>query len=58
MVVCIGTWKTLNPDKNQFGIVEIQIAGNILHLNVLIRDKANHKYYHIQSAEIPVQFIR
>ncbi|RHZ81501.1 hypothetical protein Glove_120g7 [Diversispora epigaea] len=51
------TRKTLNPDKDQFGIVGVQIAGDTLHLNVLIRDKTNvHRYYHIQSAKIPVRF--
>ncbi|CAG8641024.1 11387_t:CDS:2 [Ambispora leptoticha] len=51
------TRKTLNPEKDQFGIVGVQIAGDILHLNILIRNKANvHKYYHIQSAKILVQF--
>ncbi|KAF0429819.1 hypothetical protein F8M41_005623 [Gigaspora margarita] len=50
------TRKTLNPDKDQFGIVGIQIAGDTLHLNVLIRDKVNvHRYYNIESAKIPVQ---
>ena len=50
------THKTLRPDKNEFGIVGIQVAGNMLHLNVLVRDKADiHRYYHLQSAEIPVQ---
>jgi len=34
----------------------VQIAGDTLHLNVLVRDKVNiHKYYHIQSAKIPVR---
>ncbi|CAG8747829.1 27085_t:CDS:2, partial [Gigaspora margarita] len=48
--------KVLKPEKEQFGIVGVQIAGTILHLNVLIRDKADiHRYLHIQSAEIPVQ---
>ncbi|CAG8637018.1 7527_t:CDS:2 [Ambispora leptoticha] len=51
----IGREKLL-MDKDQFGIVGIQIAGDTLHLNVLIRDKVNiHKYYHIQSAKIPVR---
>ena len=28
----------------------------MLHLNILIRDKANiHRYFHLQLAEIPVQ---
>ncbi|RHZ56132.1 hypothetical protein Glove_406g12 [Diversispora epigaea] len=51
------TRKTVNPDKDQFGIIGVQIAGDTLHLNVLIRDKTNvYRYYHIQSAKIPVQF--
>jgi len=48
--------KVLKPEKDQFGIVGVQVAGNMLHLNVLIRDKANvHRYFHLQSAEIPVR---
>ncbi|CAG8460781.1 2073_t:CDS:2, partial [Scutellospora calospora] len=31
--------QSLNPAKEQFGIVDIQVAVNILHLNVLVRDK-------------------
>ncbi len=28
----------------------------MLHLNILIRDKANiHRYFHLQSAKIPVR---
>ncbi|CAG8719063.1 7712_t:CDS:1, partial [Ambispora leptoticha] len=43
--------------KDQFGIVGMQVAGNVLHLNLLIRDMVNvYRYYHLQSAEIPVQF--
>lgn len=49
--------KVVKPDKDQFGIVGVQIAGNMLHLNVLIRDGLEiHRYYHLQSAEIPVRF--
>ncbi|CAG8746633.1 4920_t:CDS:1, partial [Acaulospora colombiana] len=48
--------QSLNPAKEQFGIVGIQVAGNILHLNALVRDKVNiPRYYHLQSVEIPVQ---
>ncbi len=48
--------KVLKPEKDQFGIVGVQVAENMLHLNVLIRDKANvHRYFHLQSAEIPVR---
>ena len=49
--------QSLKPDKDQFGIVGMQVAGNVLHLNLLVRDMVNvHRYYHLQSAEIPVQF--
>ena len=48
--------QTLKPDKDQFGIVGVQIAGDELHLNLLVRDMRNiHRYYHLQSAKIPVQ---
>ena len=45
--------KVLKPDKDQFGVVGVQVAGNMLHLNVLVRDRTN--VHHLQSAEIPVQ---
>ncbi|KAG9300974.1 hypothetical protein G9A89_005032 [Geosiphon pyriformis] len=49
--------QSLKPDKDQFDIVGIQVAGNVLYLNLLLRDMVNiHRYYHLQSAEIPVQF--
>ncbi|CAG8485916.1 3320_t:CDS:2 [Paraglomus occultum] len=48
--------KVLKPDKDQFGVVGVQVAENMLHLNILVRNRANvHQYYHLQSAEIPVQ---
>ncbi|CAG8800008.1 34332_t:CDS:1, partial [Racocetra persica] len=47
--------KILNPDKDQFEIVEIQIAEDTLHLNVLIRDQMNvNRYYNIELAKISV----
>ncbi|CAG8802520.1 12776_t:CDS:2, partial [Racocetra persica] len=50
------TRKTLKPDRSEFGI-GVLVAGNILHLNVLIRDEADiHRYYHLRSAKTPVQF--
>ncbi|RIB11218.1 hypothetical protein C2G38_2204039 [Gigaspora rosea] len=56
MACIIPDRKILKPEKDQFGIIGIQIAGNMMHLNVLVRDKTNiNRYYHIQSAEIPVQ---
>ena len=34
-----------------------RLAGNVLHLNLLVRDMVNvHRYYHLRSVEIPVQF--
>ncbi len=48
--------KVFKPKKDQFEIIGVQLAGNMLHLNVLIKDKANvHRYFHLQSAEIPVR---
>ncbi|CAB5356480.1 unnamed protein product [Rhizophagus irregularis] len=48
--------QSFKPDKDQFGIISMQVAGNILHLNVIVRDKVNvHRYYHLQSAKIPIQ---
>ncbi|CAG8572165.1 8004_t:CDS:2 [Acaulospora morrowiae] len=50
--------QSLKLDKNQFGIVGMQVADNVLHLNFLVRNMVNvHQYYHLQSAEIPVQFL-
>src|SRR6266542_1811039 len=48
--------KALKPEKDQFGIIGVQVAGNMLHLNILIRDKANiHRYFHLQSTDIHIQ---
>ena len=48
--------KILKLEKDQFGIVRVQVIGNMLHLNILIKDKANiHRYFYLQLAEIPVQ---
>ncbi|CAG8612914.1 11548_t:CDS:2, partial [Diversispora eburnea] len=48
--------KALKSEKEQFGIIEVQVAENILHLNILVKDNTNiYRYYHIQSAEIPIQ---
>ncbi|RHZ83614.1 hypothetical protein Glove_89g46 [Diversispora epigaea] len=43
--------------EKQFLNLCVQIAGNELHLNLLVRDIRNvHRYYHLRSVEIPVQF--
>ena len=45
---------TCRPTSNQFGIVGIQVAGENLCLNVLVRD-ANGipRYFHLIQAQIP-----
>jgi len=48
--------KGCKPEKEQFGIVGIQVAGRKIHLNVITRgDDEIHRYYHLHSAEIPVR---
>ncbi|CAJ0846539.1 8293_t:CDS:2, partial [Entrophospora sp. SA101] len=48
--------KKYKPAKDEFGIIGLQVAGRTLHLNVLIKDKADvHRYYHLKSVEIPIQ---
>ena len=48
--------KSSGPDKGEFGIIGMQVAGRIMRLNVLMRDvKKVHRYYHLYEAEIPVQ---
>ena len=40
--------------NNQFGIVGIQMAGEDLYLNVLIKDASEiSRYFHLDHAEIP-----
>ncbi|RGB31571.1 hypothetical protein C1646_763908 [Rhizophagus diaphanus] len=48
--------KGRKPDIDEFGIISLQVAGDILHLNVLIKDEENfHRYCHLRSVKIPVQ---
>lgn len=48
--------KSSRPDKDEFGIVGVQIAGTTIRLNVLIRDSADvHRYYHLREAKIPIR---
>ena len=44
---------TCRPSSNQFGIVKIQVAGEELYLNILVKD-ANKipKYFHLNQAQI------
>jgi hypothetical protein len=48
--------KSSGPDKGEFGIIGMQVAGRIMQLNVLIKDVEKvHHYYHLYEAEIPMQ---
>jgi hypothetical protein len=48
--------KGRKPNIDEFGIISLQVAGDTLHLNVLIRDEGNfHRYCRLQSVKIPVQ---
>ncbi|PKY53680.1 hypothetical protein RhiirA4_547768 [Rhizophagus irregularis] len=43
-------------EKNEFGILGIQVAGEMMHLNVLIKDTDDaHQLFCLRSIEIPVQ---
>ncbi|CAG8843996.1 15618_t:CDS:1, partial [Racocetra persica] len=45
------------PEKDEFGIIGLQVAGPLLRLTVLIRDGASvDRYYHLHESEIPVQY--
>ncbi|CAG8694630.1 hypothetical protein RhiirA5_504674 [Rhizophagus irregularis] len=49
-------YKGRRPEKDEFGIIGLQVAGSILRLTVLIRDGANvDRYYHLHESRIPVQ---
>ncbi|CAJ0842511.1 6794_t:CDS:2 [Entrophospora sp. SA101] len=46
------------PDKNEFGVVGIQVTGRMLHLNVLLKDTDDiNCLYHLRSVEIPIQLV-
>ena len=50
------TRKSCKPDKDEFGIIRVQIAGKKICLSILIRDMSEvHRYYHLHESEIPVQ---
>ncbi|CAG8539771.1 4837_t:CDS:2 [Rhizophagus irregularis] len=45
------------PEKGQFGIVGVQVAGPKLYLNVLIRDDVEvHRYYKLCESTIPINY--
>ncbi|RHZ63714.1 hypothetical protein Glove_328g94 [Diversispora epigaea] len=50
------TRKSCKPDKDEFSIIGMQVAGKKLRLSVLIRDISEvHRYYHLHESEIPIQ---
>lgn len=49
-------YKRCKPDKDQFSIVGLQVAGRTMRLTTLIRDKSDiDRYYHLHESEIPIQ---
>ncbi|RIA84924.1 hypothetical protein C1645_741956 [Glomus cerebriforme] len=49
-------YKGQRPEKDEFGVIGLQVAGSMLRLTVLIRDGANvDRYYHLHESRIPVQ---
>ena len=43
------------PLSNQFGIVGIQVSGEDVYLNVLVKDSGGlSRYFHVDHAEIPL----
>ncbi|RHZ67809.1 hypothetical protein Glove_299g12 [Diversispora epigaea] len=49
--------KSRRLEKEQFGIIGIQVAGCRLSLNVLIRDELEiYRYYKLHEAEIPIRY--
>ncbi|RHZ85515.1 hypothetical protein Glove_65g143 [Diversispora epigaea] len=48
--------RSCRPDKNEFGILGVQIAGSMMYLNILIKDSYDiHRLFHLCSVEIPIQ---
>ena len=49
-------YKGRRPEKDEFGIIGLQVAGSMLRLTVLIRDGANvDRYYYLHESRVPVQ---
>ena len=48
--------KECKSDKDEFGIIEIQVTRTEMHLNILIRDMNEiHRFYNLHTVEIPIQ---
>ena len=44
------------PDKNEFGVIGVQIAGDMFHFNIIIKDMDDiHRLYHLYSVKIPIR---
>ena len=42
------------PAKNHFGIIGIQVSGDIIHLNILVNDLSGiSRHFHLDQANIP-----
>ncbi|KAF0488013.1 hypothetical protein F8M41_022438 [Gigaspora margarita] len=49
--------KSRRLEKEQFGIIGMQVAGRKLLLNVLIRNEVEvHRYYNLRESVIPIQY--
>lgn len=49
--------KSRKPEKGQFGIVGVQVAGQKLCLSILIRDEVGvHRYYKLRESTIPIHY--
>jgi len=52
----LGAHKGCKPDKDNFGIIGIQVAGTEMRLNILIRGMDEiHRLYNLRTVEIPIQ---
>src|ERR1044071_1777772 len=63
----VKTWREMNdgmywahkgckPDKDEFGIIGIQVAGTEMYLNILIRGMDEiHRFYNLRTVKIPIQ---
>ncbi|CAG8438426.1 5830_t:CDS:2 [Scutellospora calospora] len=49
-------YRSCIPARNEFGILGIQVAGDMMHLNILIKDDDEiHRLFHLRSVKIPVR---
>src|SRR6266498_4466067 len=49
-------YKGQRPEKDEFGVIGLQVAGSTLRLTILIRDKVNvNRYYHLHKSRVSMQ---